>query len=83
MTLNLTLASRVQQLCVSKYEPFEKWWRFVICQNYQGRERFGEYIGELDSALKCAITAGIDWEASDAGQVIILLNRTSCHRYHQ
>ena len=57
-------AGNVQQLCVNKYAPFENWWEFVICQNYQGRE----YIGEPDVALTCAKTAGIDWERSGAGQ---------------
>ena len=57
-------AGNVQQLCVNKYAPFENWWEFVICQNYQGRQ----HIGEPDVALKCANTAGIDWEKSGAGE---------------
>ncbi|KAF8974578.1 hypothetical protein BDZ97DRAFT_35712 [Flammula alnicola] len=57
-------AGNVQQLCVHKYAPFENFWEFVKCQNYQGREN----IGTPDVALKCAEAAGIDWEASGAGQ---------------
>ena len=57
-------AGNVQQLCVNKYAPFKNWWEFVMCQDYQGRE----YIGGPDVALKCANTAGIDWETSGAGQ---------------
>jgi len=57
-------AGNVQQLCVKKYAPFKNWWEFVICQDYQGRE----YIGGADVALKCAHTAGINWETSGAGQ---------------
>jgi len=57
-------AGNVQQLCVNKYAPFKNWWEFVICQNYQGRE----VIGGPEVALKCANTAGIDWETSGTGQ---------------
>jgi hypothetical protein len=57
-------AGNVQQLCVHKYAPFQNWWEFVKCQNYQGKEA----IGGSDVALKCADTAGIDWETSGAGQ---------------
>lgn len=57
-------AGNVQQLCVNKYAPLKNWWEFVICQDYQGRES----IGGSDVALKCANTAGIDWETSGAGQ---------------
>jgi len=58
-------AGNVQQLCVNKYAPFKNWWEFVICQNYQGRE----VIGGPEVALKCANTAGIDWETSGTGNV--------------
>jgi len=56
-------AGNVQQLCVNKYAPFANFWEFVSCQNYQGREN----VGEPEVALKCAKTAGIDWEAGGAG----------------
>jgi len=56
-------AGNVQQLCVNKYAPFENWWEFVQCQNFQGREN----VGNPGVALKCATTAGIDWETSGAG----------------
>ncbi|KAI0322439.1 hypothetical protein OF83DRAFT_731405 [Amylostereum chailletii] len=57
-------AGNVQQLCVAKYRPLKTWWAFVMCQNYQGKDK----IGRADIALKCARTAGIDWETSDVGQ---------------
>jgi len=57
-------AGNVQQLCVHKYAPLKNWWEFVQCQNYQGKEN----IGGPGVALKCADTAGIDWETSGAGQ---------------
>ncbi|KZT24512.1 hypothetical protein NEOLEDRAFT_1067325 [Neolentinus lepideus HHB14362 ss-1] len=53
-------AGNIQQLCVAKYEPLSKWWEFVQCHNYQGREQ----IGKPDVALRCANTAKIDWEGS-------------------
>ncbi|KAF8204960.1 hypothetical protein BJ912DRAFT_823590, partial [Pholiota molesta] len=57
-------AGNVQQLCAYTYAPFNNFWEFVKCQNYQGREN----IGTPEVALQCAATAGIDWEASGAGQ---------------
>ena len=57
-------AGNVQQLCVNKYAPFTNFWEFVKCQNYQGREN----IGTPEVALKCAQTAGIDWEVGGAGK---------------
>jgi hypothetical protein len=56
-------AGNVQQLCAKKYAP-DQWWDFVQCQNYQGRNK----IGLPDVALKCARTAGIDWELSGVGR---------------
>ena len=35
-----------------------------MCQNFQGKDR----IENVDVALKCARTSGIDWETSDVGQ---------------
>ena len=35
-----------------------------MCQNFQGMDR----IENVDVALKCARTSGIDWETSDVGQ---------------
>ncbi|KZV61008.1 hypothetical protein PENSPDRAFT_659203 [Peniophora sp. CONT] len=57
-------AGNVQQLCVSKYRPLKTWWSYVMCQNYQGKDK----VGNADVALKCARTSGIDWETSDVGQ---------------
>lgn len=59
-------AGNVQQLCVAKHTPMRTWWEFVMCQNYQGRNR----IGSSDVALSCARTAGIDWEESGVGQCV-------------
>jgi hypothetical protein len=42
----------------------EKWWEFVRCQNYQGRD----VIGRSDVALSCARIAKIDWEGSGVGR---------------
>ncbi|TFK55696.1 hypothetical protein OE88DRAFT_1710079 [Heliocybe sulcata] len=53
-------SGNIQQLCVAKYETLAKWWEFVQCHNYQGREK----IGKPDVALSCAKAAGIDWESS-------------------
>jgi len=50
-------AGDVQQLCVHKYEP-DRWWQFVMCQNYHGRNS----VGSPDIALKCARSALINWE---------------------
>jgi len=50
-------AGNVQQLCVHKYEP-DRWWQFVMCQNYHGRDS----VGSPDIAFKCARSALIDWE---------------------
>lgn len=57
-------AGNVQQLCVAKYTPMRTWWEFVMCQNYEGRDK----IGRPDVALKCARTARIDWRGSQVGQ---------------
>lgn len=59
-------AGNVQQLCVAKHTPMRTWWEFVMCQNYQGRNR----IGSSDVALRCARTAGVDWEESGVGQCV-------------
>jgi len=56
-------AGNVQQLCVAKHAPMEKWWEFVRCQNYQGRD----VIGRSDVALSCARIAKIDWEGEGSG----------------
>jgi len=57
-------AGNVQELCAAKYAPIEQWWEFVQCQNFQGRDK----IGLPDVALKCARSAGIDWEQSGVGK---------------
>jgi hypothetical protein len=57
-------AGNVQQLCVFEHASQAKWWEFVRCQNFEGKED----IGQPWLALKCAATVGIDWETSGAGQ---------------
>ena len=57
-------AGNVQQLCVAKHETSSRWWEFVQCQNYEGRER----IGNPDVTLMCARTVGIDWNTSQTGK---------------
>lgn len=47
-----------------KYLDTPVWWRFVQCQNFQGRYQ----VGKPETALKCAHAAGLDWENSDVGQ---------------
>lgn len=56
----LECAGNVQQLCASRHvsNP-QRWWQFVTCQNYEGREK----IGVEDVAKKCAKLAEIDWDA--------------------
>ncbi|KAI0036718.1 hypothetical protein K488DRAFT_40354 [Vararia minispora EC-137] len=57
-------AGNVQQLCVAKYRPMPLWWEYVMCQDYQSKEK----VGLADIALKCARVVGIDWETSDVGR---------------
>lgn len=57
-------AGNVQQLCVAKYEPPSRWWKFVQCQNFEGRAK----IGNPSIAMKCAKASGFDWETSNVGQ---------------
>ena len=45
------------------HAPFQRWWNFVHCQNFQGRYE----VGKPETALKCANTAGLDWETSGVG----------------
>ncbi|KAH8105958.1 hypothetical protein BXZ70DRAFT_917558 [Cristinia sonorae] len=54
-------AGNVHELCAQKYEPFAKWWRFVLCQNSQNER---SKIGTPGVTLGCAAQAGIDWTAS-------------------
>ena len=61
---SMECGGKVQQLCVAKYRPLKMWWSYVMCQNFQGKDR----IENVDVALKCARTSGIDWETSDVGQ---------------
>ena len=56
----------VQELCAIKYTHASTWWRFVQCQNFQGRWK----VGEPDVALKCARSSGIDWEESGVGECV-------------
>ncbi|KAI0092070.1 hypothetical protein BDY19DRAFT_990816 [Irpex rosettiformis] len=56
----------VQELCAIKYTPASVWWRFVQCQNFQGRWK----VGEPDIALNCAKSSGIDWENSGVGECV-------------
>ncbi|KAI1795114.1 hypothetical protein LXA43DRAFT_1110669 [Ganoderma leucocontextum] len=57
-------AGNVQELCAIKYAPFERWWEFVQCQNFQGRYE----VGKPATALKCANSAKLDWENSGDGK---------------
>ncbi|THH02791.1 hypothetical protein EW026_g179 [Hermanssonia centrifuga] len=57
-------AGNVQELCALKYTPTAVWWRFVQCQNFQGRYE----VGKPETALKCADAAKIDWENSGVGE---------------
>lgn len=56
-------AGNVQELCAMEYAPFQRWWNFVHCQNFQGRYE----VGKPETALKCANTAQLDWENSGVG----------------
>ncbi|EJF61129.1 hypothetical protein BD309DRAFT_947563 [Dichomitus squalens] len=56
-------AGNVQELCAIKYAPFQQWWPFVQCQNFQGRYE----VGKPETALKCAKAADLDWENSGVG----------------
>ena len=47
-----------------KYLDTSVWWRFVQCQNFQGRYQ----VGKPETALKCAHAADLDWEHSDVGE---------------
>jgi len=58
-------AGNVQQLCVHNYVDSNRWWQFVMCQNYHGYNE----IGSLGLAHKCARSAGIDL-ASGVGNCI-------------
>lgn len=53
----------MQELCAQKYAPFDRWWEFVQCQNFQGRYE----VGKPETALKCAKAAQLDWENSGVG----------------
>ncbi|KZP17283.1 hypothetical protein FIBSPDRAFT_830755 [Athelia psychrophila] len=57
-------AGNVQQLCTAKYADPIAWWRFVQCQNFEGRYR----VGLPEVALNCASAAGIDWEGGGSGE---------------
>ncbi|CCL99423.1 uncharacterized protein FIBRA_01441 [Fibroporia radiculosa] len=59
----LECAGNVQELCALKYADATQFWEFLQCQNYQGRDK----IGLAETALQCANTAKIDWEASGVG----------------
>jgi len=49
-----------------KHTPFQTWWEFVRCQNYQGRDK----IGEVNVALACSGVARFDWEGSGVAQCV-------------
>jgi len=61
-------AANVQQLCVNKYYEHSKWWQFVMCQNYQGRDK----IGTPEVARRCSRSAQIDLEGSGVGECMAL-----------
>ncbi|KAH8827228.1 hypothetical protein DL96DRAFT_1498752 [Flagelloscypha sp. PMI_526] len=56
-------AGNIQQLCTEKYAP-EEWWRFIHCQNYQGRWE----VGLPETAYKCAAVTDIDLDESGVSQ---------------
>jgi len=56
-------AGNVHELCASKYEPFEKWWPFVQCENKLPRSE----IGTPKATLGCAAATGIEWTEGPAG----------------
>jgi len=56
-------AGNVHELCAVKYARTLIWWKFVQCENAQGRSK----IGTPTTALQCAEEAGIDWEG-DVGR---------------
>ena len=56
-------AGNIQELCAIKYTERQTWWRFVQCQNFQGRWQ----VGKPETAFKCANAAGIDWENDEVG----------------
>ncbi|KAF8351466.1 hypothetical protein F5887DRAFT_209883 [Amanita rubescens] len=56
-------AGNVQQLCVAKYAP-SRWWEFVRCQNFEGKEK----IGQPALAVKCGDVINIDWNESKVGE---------------
>ncbi|GJE84125.1 hypothetical protein PsYK624_002010 [Phanerochaete sordida] len=57
-------AGNVQELCAIKYAERATWWRFIQCQNFEGRYE----VGKPETALKCARAVGIDWADSDIGR---------------
>ena len=57
-------AGNVQELCAAAHLPQDKWWQFVQCQNYLGRDK----IGLPETAIKCANASGFTWEGSDVGK---------------
>ncbi|KAH9918211.1 uncharacterized protein BXZ73DRAFT_53124 [Epithele typhae] len=59
----LECAGNVQELCAIAHAPFEQWWNFVHCQNFEGRYQ----VGRPETALKCAKAAGLDWENGGVG----------------
>ncbi|KAH7887749.1 hypothetical protein F5I97DRAFT_1935825 [Phlebopus sp. FC_14] len=54
----------VHELCVAKYHAASEWWRFLQCENFQGREQ----IGLPETAVRCATAAGFEWESDRASQ---------------
>ncbi|KAH9900000.1 hypothetical protein C8Q73DRAFT_681632 [Cubamyces lactineus] len=56
-------AGNVHELCAIKHAPTQRWWSFVQCLNFQGRNE----IGKPEKALQCAKTTELDWENSGVG----------------
>ncbi|KZT60721.1 hypothetical protein CALCODRAFT_428857 [Calocera cornea HHB12733] len=59
-------AGNIHELCVMSRFPQATWWPFVICLNYNGKDK----IGREDTARKCAGVVGIDWEESGVGACV-------------
>ncbi|CAL1700956.1 unnamed protein product [Somion occarium] len=57
-------AGNVQELCAVKYEETPRWWKFIQCQNAQGRYK----VGEPEVVFQCAKETGIDWQNGPTGK---------------
>ncbi|KAI0353532.1 hypothetical protein OH77DRAFT_1591235 [Trametes cingulata] len=56
-------AGNVHELCAIRYAPTQRWWSFVQCLNFKGKDE----IGRPETALQCAKATELDWENSGVG----------------